>query len=120
MGSDDLGGRDTRQPKAHQHKTVEHIVGVAVASHDVAVRTDRSGPGKGSAGKIKRAELARDQQIAMANFARDIPSGDVAASVEPGGVGVGRARTSNEVISPSLNRKPWVTPELLYTPEMSP
>src|SRR5437016_7615071 len=54
-----------RQPKAHQHKTMEHIVGVEVASHNVATRADRGGPGKGSAGIIEGAELAPAQQIGM-------------------------------------------------------
>ncbi len=71
---------------------MSHTVGIAVPSQDVAALIDRGGPGKGGAGEINRGQLPRDQQIAMTHTAGDIPSDNVAASVEPGRVGESSAR----------------------------
>src|SRR5260370_4713930 len=88
MGADDLGGCYARQPKARQHKAMEDIVGVAVASHNVAVRTDRSGPGKGSAGIIVGVELAPAEQIGMSDTVDYIPSDYFTAGIDIGHVRV--------------------------------
>src|SRR2546428_13859367 len=72
------------QPKAHQQKTMEHIVGVAVASHNVATRADRGGPGKGSAGIIEGVEFAPAQQIGMSDTVDRIPSDHFTAGIDPG------------------------------------
>jgi hypothetical protein len=78
--------------EAHQQKTMGHTVGIAVPPQHVASLIDRGEPAKGGAGEINRDELTRDQHIAMTQTAGDIPSDNVAASVEPGRVGEGRAR----------------------------
>src|SRR5712692_1292105 len=88
MGSYELGGSYACQPKARQYKTMEDIVGVAVASHNVAVRTDRRRPGKGSAGIIEGVELAPAQQIGMRDTVDYIPSDYFTAGIDPGHVRV--------------------------------
>src|SRR5216684_1596086 len=88
MGADDLGGGYTRQPKAYQQKTMEHIVGVAVASHNVAIRTDRRRPGKRSAGIIVGVELAPAEQIGMSDTVDYIPSDYFTAGIDVGHVRV--------------------------------
>src|SRR6266702_2399293 len=91
MGSYELGGSYACQPKARQYKTMEDIVGVAVASHNVAVRADRGGPGKGSAGIIEGVELAPAQQICMRDTVDRKPSDYFTAGVDVGHVREGRA-----------------------------
>jgi hypothetical protein len=61
---------------------MEHIVGVAVASHNVAIRADRGGPGKGSAGIIEGVELAPAQQIGMRDTVDCKPSDDFTAGID--------------------------------------
>src|SRR5260221_6271487 len=63
---------------------MEHIVGVAVASHNVAIRADRGGPGKGSARIIEAVELAPAQQKRMHDTAECIASDHFTAGVDPG------------------------------------
>src|SRR5437667_11382398 len=62
---------------------MEYAVSTLVPSHDVALRVDRGGPGKGSAGDIDLAETVPAQQIAMATAGINIPSDDVTARVDP-------------------------------------
>src|SRR5437773_12495188 len=73
---------------------MEYAVSTLVPSHDVALRVDRGGPGKGSAGDIDLAETVPAQQIAMATAGINIPSDDVTARVDPqrNGDGSGSAR----------------------------
>src|SRR5947208_2202863 len=78
----DLLGGYARQPKTRQQKTVEHVVGVAVASYDVAVRADGSGPGKGSAGIIESVEFSPAQQIGMRDAVDRIPSHHLTAGID--------------------------------------
>src|SRR5439155_20911327 len=77
---------------------MEYAVSTLVPSHDVALRVDRGGPGKGSAGDIDLAETVPAQQIAMATAGINIPSDDVTARVDPqrNGDGSGRAREIKE------------------------
>src|SRR5947199_10721220 len=76
---------------------MEYAVSTLVPSHDVALRVDRGGPGKGSAGDIDLAETVPAQQIAMATAGINIPSDDVTARVDAqgNGEGSGSAREIN-------------------------
>jgi hypothetical protein len=67
---------------------MEHIVGVAVASHNFAPQADRGGPGKSSAGIIEAVEFAPGQQVGMRDTVDDISSDHFAAGIDPDGVGV--------------------------------
>ncbi|MGI8987966.1 MAG: hypothetical protein ACR2I2_00095, partial [Bryobacteraceae bacterium] len=66
---------------------MEHTVGVAIASQDVAALIDSGSSGEGGTRKVKRAESAPTQQIAMGYTADSIPSDNVAAGIEPGRIG---------------------------------
>src|SRR5437763_774191 len=69
---------------------MEHILGVAPPSHNVAARADRGGPGKGSAGIIEAAELAPAHQIGMSYAVERVPPDDFTA-----GIDVGRVREAS-------------------------
>src|SRR6266566_338726 len=102
---------------------MEHIVGVAVASHNVAPRADRGGPGKGSAGIIEGVECAPAQQIGMSDTIDRIPSDHFTAGIDPGHVRVGNAAPGASIVVnwPSLSSNPWFTLSApVYTPTISP
>ena len=97
---------------------MSHTLGIAVPPQDVAALIDRGEPAKRGAGEINRGHLTGDQQIAVAHTAGDIPSDNVAASVEPSGIREGRGRAfpcSVIAIAQHIS-----TRRVPYEPEMSP
>src|SRR5690348_15391284 len=68
---------------------MEDVVGVAIASENVAILVHPCEPIKSSAGEINGGELAVAQQIAVAHASGiQIPADNVAASVDSRRVGV--------------------------------
>jgi hypothetical protein len=66
-----------------------------VSAQDVAPLIDGVAGGERSAGEINRAELAPTQEKGMAYIVGDVPSDNVAASVDAGRPGTGGARDVN-------------------------
>src|SRR5262249_49753826 len=75
---------------------MKYPIRAAVASYDVAFLVHPCEPIKGSAGEINGGELSAPQQITVAHAAViQIPADNVATSVDPSRVGIGRIRKIN-------------------------
>lgn len=65
---------------------MEYLVSILESPQDVAVRTDRSGPGKDGARKIEAGDLPAAKKIAMGDAIERIPADHLPAGVDPGHV----------------------------------